>query len=357
MNEKDVKQALDRQLSSITWTPEDRQAVLRHIREENQTMKRKVPVGFVFALVVVMLAGAALATDMGGMLEMINRYLGNGKVLPEAADAVQRELAVAENDYATYTVREAVFDGHQAFMLVEIAPKDESYLLTHEGIYPTDTLSSFLGDEALSQQTIADYAKENGRSRLVEVSVGPDSDYTRTTAWQDGVQTVFLTIAYEGDEFPVTLICSAVPYLDEENIALDQMQNTEISFTLKASPEKWALESHEPLEYKQSGLRVDGVKLYGTVMEAYYELAFTITDIDAYNRFFPPEFVFLDDNGNIIERGLSDGGMQNAGKNGDTIVLRSSLKAMSDPPAALTLRIGKVTTDIPDFDEHRINLK
>lgn len=357
MNEKDVRQSLDRQLSSVTWTQEDRKAVLLRIREENQPVKRKVSVGFVFALIIVMLASVALATGMGGMMEMINRYLGKGKVLPEAADTLQHELAVAENDYATYTVREAVFDGHQAFVLVEMAPKDKSDLLLNEGIYPADPLSCLLDDETLNQQTIADYAKENGYKRFVEAVAAPESDCSGTEAWKDGVQTVFLSFAYEGDEFPVTLICSAVPYLDEENAAYDQMQSTEISFTLKAAPEKWTLESHEPLEYKQSGLRVDDVKLYGTAMETYYELTFTVTDIDAYNRNVLREFVFLDENDGIIENGLGGGGMQLAEKNGDTIVLRSSLKALNDPPAALTLRIGDVTTDAPAFDEHQLNLR
>lgn len=358
MNEKNVRQSLDRQLSSVTWTQEDRQAVLQRIREENQPMKRKVSVGFVFALVIVMLSGVALAAGMGGMLEMIRSYVGNAKVLPEAVETLQHDLAYAENDYATYTVHAATFDGHQAFVLMEITAKDERALPLKEHVYPTDVLVPEAKDGKTEQLTIADFVKTRGCDRYVAVAASPDvPSYTSTNAWKDRSLNIFLSFAYEGDECPVTLMCSAVPYLDEETMDVDQKQSGEISFTLKAVPAKWTVESHESLEYEQSGLRVDSVRLYGTAMEVYYELTYTITDVEVYHHASPIEFVFLDASGAIMEESFGGEDMALEDKSGDTIVRRSSLNAMSDPPAALTLRIGEVTTDTPAFDEHQFNLK
>ena len=64
-NKDSLKSAMDRRLSFLDDVPSCRAAVqCRIAQEEEPVMKKKVSVGFVFAMVLVLLSAAALATTL-----------------------------------------------------------------------------------------------------------------------------------------------------------------------------------------------------------------------------------------------------------------------------------------------------
>ena len=64
-NEKTLRDAMDRRLSFLDDRPSCRAAVQYRIaQEEEPVMKKKISVGFVFAMVLVLLTVAALATGL-----------------------------------------------------------------------------------------------------------------------------------------------------------------------------------------------------------------------------------------------------------------------------------------------------
>ena len=65
-NKEPLKAAMDRRLSFLDEVPSCRAALqVRIAREEEPVMKRKVSIGFVFAMILALMSVAALAAGLG----------------------------------------------------------------------------------------------------------------------------------------------------------------------------------------------------------------------------------------------------------------------------------------------------
>ncbi len=95
------------------------------LREEEQPMKQKRVTGvLVIALVLVLLcAGALAAAQKGGLLDMIRTYKGT----PDGTDApvviTDLPFTGGDSEHVTFSVREAVYDGSIAYLLIDAMPK------------------------------------------------------------------------------------------------------------------------------------------------------------------------------------------------------------------------------------------
>ena len=117
-NKESLKAAMDRRLSFLDEVPSCRAALrVRIAQEEEPVMKKKISLGFVFAMVLVLLAAAALATTL---------------LLSPRATAVQTADRALEEKYG-------ITAELQSFLLREENPlEDGGVAVTYSGFAETE---------------------------------------------------------------------------------------------------------------------------------------------------------------------------------------------------------------------------
>lgn len=333
MNEN-MKQVLDRQLSSVEWTAEDARAVRLRMQEEEQPVKKKMSVSLVFALVLMLLTVTAVAAGTSNLLEWFNRYeLTND---PQAVDYVQYAVASTEDDYAVYTVEEAAFDGTGAYLLVSAVPKDEHTLLMFEVNDPADPVYNHTFDPADlgKSQTISDFAAANGYTRTVCVDVWSDaiSDGTISTSWSDGTLSFLLAFTPESDMQLLTLHCSAFPYASQEGYC-----NSYMTFEMNASAPTWEATYSQPQEYPALGIRVDRIHLRGSALSTYFTVEYSVTEPSNARPMY--DLAFLTDLGSVYGDGFTSERCSDVG-DGVRYLHTGSIEALDALPEALKLQVS-----------------
>lgn len=342
-----VREALDCQLSSMEWSPEDTDKVLRRMREEQKPVKKKMSLGLVLALLVTALVTAAVAVGVPGILDVVERFSGKNAVLPEAKEQVVTVGASAETELATFTVTEALYDGRAVSVLVTVLPKDEHTLLVPEPDFPEESACSLI-DGVPEDVTLAEYAAQHGYTTLVNTDVGlvNPGEYTGVSWWKDGVLLIRLSFNAEGDEVPVELSCLTVPFLSDGSFDQSrQWQPARMTFTLQATPALWTATSETPIVCDAFGLRVDRLTLTGTALGVYMDMTCTTTDVETYAKTWP-SLELLDDQGVRFRSGMGGVGSHNIPKeNGEQIHWRDSYAALAQKPSRIMLQFSDLEGD------------
>ena len=264
-----TREYLDRQLSGVDWTAADTRAVWRAVRKEEPIMKKKMSVGVVFALILTLLAVAGLAASGSlGLQAWIERYVSPGATLPDAAEQILQNVAETETANAVYSVREAIYDGIAAYILVDITPKDEHTFLMPDG-YDADL---FIGDLIQGAEgTIGEYAAAHGYTAIAVADAWPlDYEGSGNASWADGTLSLRLSIPIQAksDALNVTL-----------SLWTDYVTGT-LPLTLPVVKPLWEVQAEEPIEWPEKGLRIDRVRMTGTVMATYCYVDCTVTDLE-----------------------------------------------------------------------------
>lgn len=166
----DNKTLLDRRLSRIKWTQDDRRAVFCAIRKEQPIMKRKLAVLLTALLILVLLTGAAVATGrLWGVQEFGDR---DGDVLP----AVPIQSGVTQSGGAgrevTVTATSAVWDGETVRITLHCQPNAECLLLM-DACLALDMPVRNLDRDLSNGGTIADWAAAHGFTDVLGVAIEP----------------------------------------------------------------------------------------------------------------------------------------------------------------------------------------
>ncbi len=343
-SQDEVRNALNCQLPGVEWSREDTDKILRQMREEQMPVKRKLSLGLAMALLVTVLVGAAVATGLPGILDMVERFTGRNAVLPEAKEQVTAVGVSAETELATFTVTEAVYDGRGASVLVKVEPKDEHTFLMAEPAFPEESACSMM-DGVPEDVTMADYAAQHGYTALVNADVGLENlgDYMGSSWWQDGVLLVRLSFAAEGDELPVKLSCLTIPFLDNGDFDRSRTwQPAQLDFTLQATPALWTATTAEAIACEKFGLRVDEVTLTSTALGVYLDMTYTVTDMEAYAE-VDSYLGLMDVQGVPLPSGMMGGGQRNVPeKNGDQIHWQDTYAALAQKPSRIILGDSRV---------------
>ena len=126
-NRETIRSAMDRRLSFLDDLPSCRAGVLEQIaREEVPVMKRKVSVGLVFAIVLVLLSVAALAAGI---------LLSRGADAARIADRALEEKYGVTQEMLTYFYREEEEQPGGAVRVTYTGKDDLEYVL---GTYTAD---------------------------------------------------------------------------------------------------------------------------------------------------------------------------------------------------------------------------
>ena len=302
MRKDEFSAKLHTQMNAARVYPQLRQQALSAARgKEERTVKKKISMTLVFALVGALLASAALAAAMNraGVLDFISRY--SDIYIPEdAANFMQTEPTIIELDEATITVRELYYDGRIARLTVDAAPKDEKTLLMGVDSYvgdPWQDLVSLTWDDMDRSDTrsIADAFADYGYERAYNVNIdalegedglpiGGSQDFV---LGEDGVLTVFSEWKFLNDQPEREVAMQAIfngyeADADGRPVWVDGINRHSIPLTLTASTREedtvLAYVSAEPTLYESIGVRVDRVMIEVKPLELYATVDYTVID-------------------------------------------------------------------------------
>lgn len=148
-------------------------------------------------LLVVVLAGTALAASVLGIFDIFNTA-DPIKPLEGAEGMVATNLGVSENDLAVLTVEEAVFDGQGVLVKCRLAPKNmEKYAMlnaflqdTPEEIYNYESIPAEFGEgssETHSENGTVSIANSGGHQQLLINGEAVEIPTDRSVALEKGL--------------------------------------------------------------------------------------------------------------------------------------------------------------------------
>lgn len=320
-----IRDDLNRQLSGVDWTAEDTRAVWRAVRKEEPVVKRKMSASVALVLVLTLLAAVGLAAS--GRLNLqawIERNTGAGATLPDAAEQILQNVAEAETDNAVYRVREVVYDGVAAYILVDVTPRD-----AHTFLMPDGNDADLPIDDLIpgAEGTIGEYAAAHGYTTLAVADAWPlDYEGTMSAQWADSTLSLKLAFPVQaaGDALDVTL-----------SLWTDGVTGT-LPLRLPALEPLWTAQAEETVEWSEKGLRVDRVRMVGTAMATYYYVDCTAIDPEKTQN--GASLTLYDETGKPFPNGaLMYGSTPAITEVGQRVTSFGCAAAMAEAPAAVIL--------------------
>ena len=319
----------------------------------------------VIAILCILSAGTVLAfTNTWGILDFLSGRRTDVKVLPEASDIVQKDVSqkASQTEFAAFTVREAVFDGQNVYIIVDAKPSGSEYLLLGPDASPSDPIGNMGPLFSDKTGTISDYARENNKkmvnTSVVISGVNCSVDFLLE---DDGTLVYMLNGDYTVDSnaSDVKLTCVAAPFVSRDGaLSIDELDKkaTTLSVTLKNSGTQDTVTSTVPAVYSDCGVRVDKVTLTGSAMAIYAEIEFTVIDKEKYAEANDGLwFEFLDDAGKRLPDGASsDGGVTTVDEN--HFIQKASLQASETLPSEIILR-GYNCWEKNRYEAHTFGMK
>lgn len=335
MNERDLTRVLTEYVVDVRLPDEAVRRIRMAVKEEKPVTK-KMNAALALVMAMLLLAGVAVAAGTG-MLDFLSRKMGQS-VLPGAEEIVQNDIAFAETEYASFHVRQAAYDGQSALIMVEAVPAGDSYLLLEETVCPEeDRIVLLIPDAQDGEQTIAEYAAENGLTMIiVTMRQSYPADSMEIADWNDGKQILMQSFNATEEVIPLTLTFRAFPY--EQAAQYDEVvSSAAVDISLTAADSLWRVSSDETFDLPEFGVRIDGVRVTGTVLQSYWEVFYTVTDVEKVQASGFRVDV-LDSEGNGLPRGiLGVGGSGLTQHVGDELVWHGGFGASAEPPEQLTI--------------------
>lgn len=340
-----------------------------------------IRVAIALACLLLMTTAALAAANSLGLMDFLNRQASEGGILPEATtiitkapeqtQMVQATPAGMAIHPATFAVRETIFDGQYAYVVVEVKPSSQDIFLVGVDMLLEDAILNLGPLFEGRSESVREYAASNGQSNLLKANVYEEMtengegflhsiDYKME---EDGTLVYMLSGAYTGDAaaYPVNLICSLIPYTDPavgDTLDLSKAYETKLSLTLTSGVEEESVRSVEPIEFADCGVRVDAITLTKSPMATYVKVEFTITDPAAYAATDDGLwFEFLDAQGNLLPDGAPTSASVSQVAGSDTqFVQKSSIGAAAQLPESITIR-GYNCWEKNRYSAHTVEMK
>lgn len=316
-------------------------------------------------IVCVLSAGTVLAfTNAWGILDFLSERRIDIEVLPEAVDIVQRDIPQkgSQTEYATFTVREAVYDGKSVYIVVDVKPTSPEYLLLGPDAFPSDLIGNMGPHFSGKTGTIADYARENNKEMIntsvVINGVNCAIDYLLE---DDGTLVYMLNSSYTGNsaQSDLKMTCVAAPFVSREgatSIDVLKKKKMTLSVTLNNSGTKETVTSTMSAIYSDFGVRVDKITLTGSAMAVYADIEFTVIDQEKFAKTDDGLwFEFLDNAGKSLPGGASSSGSIKA-MGEMRFIQEVSLQASETLPSEIILR-GFIIWQKDRVETHTFEMK
>ncbi len=339
MTERDLERILRQSVQDVHLSDDARRQIRQATKEERPVnMKRFAAIAL--ALLLALSATLGIAEELG-MFDFLARMM-HQTVLPGADELVRHDVASGETENVTYTVRQAVYDGKAAALLVEMRPKDDHTMLMSSIWSPDEPIgwyATFMeGIDATDKRTFSQYAAENGYTRFSTASLEINArDESQIESWNNNVMTVLYSFSAEGDELVLPIEYRSRTYTYDTAYHMDESQRVQDTLTLKTCEPLWTVSSSQRFDAPGFGIRVDGLTLTGTPVQCYWTVHYTVTDVET-ARNVPWNANVVDMNKQYLESGaLGMGGADMPEFNGQQLTYSGAIAAMEAPPAQLMI--------------------
>ena len=350
-------------------------------------LHRPVAVAAAIVVICAALTSTALAlTGSWGIIDLLAGRRENIEILPDADDIVQHDLPqtviktslpevtetvgtdttenYTQSDPVKFSVREAVYDGHNIYITVEAKPLNADHLLLAQYNDPSDSvfeLGSMFSDIG---GTIADYAAANNKT-MIRTWAGIISRFGINQEISDihepdGTQVYIISGRYEtdADNLELEISCGAglwPPATGGYEMNMPKTQQDTISVTISNTGSGKTVTCTTPAVFSDYGVRVDKVTLSGSAMATYVEIEYTVTDKEKFTEGL--WFEMLDENGEALPGGADSGGEIIAlDDSGTRYIQKDSIRATETLMGVITLR-GYDCSDKTRYETHMFEMK
>ena len=360
--DENFKACIRRTLDDLSVPPERRIIPMKRTH-----LSRKARIGALIAAATLLLTtiAAGAAAIHYNVFDFLNPI--QAQPLPEATQLVQTPQATAQaaQSPVSFSVREALYDGVHANVLVAATPLDDSVLLLPADANPDHSVAD-LGLEGT--QTIAQYAAEHGKTRLYSLSVIDQGALNGTEGFTTSLDfrtepDGTLVICISGDHsavqpgVPVELICTAVPMdIQTGERDADAVERTPLTFTLDSTADPQQHTFATPTVYEHAGVTIQSVELKSTALGLYYTIHGKVTDKAAFDALEDGLFFwFLDENGEQLpgSAAVSTGSLSFPDENGE-FVQEGALAPTETLPDSLTIAAINLWQEKTILDTHTI---
>lgn len=238
-----------------------RQTLMHLEQKEEKPVKKKISLGLVLAMVMVLVTVGAVAAEQWGILSFLK---GQGKTPSEELLDMHTGSWVREEDLVKLTITEGLYEADVLYLAVTAEPLEENTLIVPRPedakTYRTDeiTMNSAMATDAYAEEmTVLDYAKEMGFEHVVLLEM--------PTLHANSIGGVKGPVAGKPDVIHYELM---------ENGAMRFILQKRIEYKLEGGfPEKVEEVSLTAMGYK-SDVKDEGAWLYGVGHNAFiqYEL-------------------------------------------------------------------------------------
>ncbi len=326
-------------------------------------VNKKLRFAAVVAIVCILLTGVALAAaNTWGVLDFLRQRDNGADVLPQAGEIVQTNVpqvpasqastgqaqasqAPAEAEIADFSVREAIYDGNNFYIVVDVKPASGAYLLLGPDVCPEDPVGNMGPLFSDKTEIISDYAEDTGKKMIqtntgVAGANGQGVDYLFQ---QDGTLTYMIhgSMIDDSDKTELELYCIVAEFVNQngkEVVLQENIKRSSLNITLENTGISALVSSIAPAEYESCGVRIDSITLKASEMAVYTEIRYTVID-EA--KFAETDtglwFEFLDSDGNSLPFGGAAGG-ETIIEDDMHYVEKSSICAMETLPREITVR-------------------
>ena len=347
-NIKDLGNAFGRADNGFVDNVYDTLADLQKKQVKKPVINKKLCFVVAAAIICILLTGVALAaTNTWGVLDFLHERKNGTAVLPQASGIIQTNVPQAAEpmDFASFSVREAAFDGHNFYIIVDVKPTSDEYLLMGPDAYPQDPVGNMGPVFNGKTGTIADYAEANGQ-KMIQTNVGVSDVNGAGLEYllqQDGTFTYMIngSIIDDSDKTNLELKCIVATFENQDGrevILQENIKRSSFNITLENTGISELVSSIVPAEYASCGVRIDNITLKASELAVYAEISYTVIDEVKFAATDTGlQFEILDSDGNRFPDGAAVGGGTNT-KDGVHYVQESSIGAMETLPREITVR-------------------
>lgn len=305
----EIRDSLNRRLSGFQMDERAIQQVLKTARGE-EPMKKKISLGLVLALVLLMVAAIAVAAELGGnvLSDMYKRYFGV-EFTQEGQDFMQRDKPVHTFEFADVTVviQQAVADERQVLCAATFIPKEKAnILLAMEGTTPEDAMV-IAGDLNWKETYEQAVQRTGGKMKNVAMEIkveGLPTSSGHAFESLDEVGQLHMVIGSDYVLKPGTVQAT----IDVIILGAGEDEHQTSTFPLEVAALK---EKAVPVNALIPGSKVmvDEIKFLRSPITLYFEMTYHYDKQpgDSFDESLPPRITFINANGDRIDGGTSHG--------------------------------------------------
>lgn len=300
---------------------------------------------FVFAMVLILLVGTAFALSRLGVLDTLNDNLQK-YVQPQASELVQQNLQYTAEQprHATFTVEEAVNDGHQIYVTLRVHGNEDVLLMDEEASaswsrewwqHPWDTDTG---------ETFSDAADSTNRQLIQAIAEPVSKDGERlnsstpTTHYDGG--DILYNITYPSNAEGAYLKLYTYEVYGDDSANAQRISTGKIDCIVPMTDTRRIYTANTPFELAIGNITITELNVEQTPIATYltyaYEPSANATDLERVNMRSGVLVSWLDEKGEMYREGSGSQLIDSSQGEGGRVI--TPYRAFEQMPQSITLQ-------------------